>query len=127
MRLLDTDVLVDVMRRHAPAVQWLATQRYIEFGLPGFVVMELLSGCASRQEARRVENLVQRFATLWPTTGDCDRAIAGFADRHLAHGLGLLDALIAELAVGLDATLCTFNVKHFRAIPGLKVEQPYGR
>ena len=29
--------------------------------------------------------------------------------------------------VGLQATLCTFNVRHFRAIPALITEQPYPR
>ena len=127
MRLMDTDVLVDVLRRSAPAVHWLASQGQSEFSLPGFVVMELLSGCANRREAVQVQNLARGFATVWPTAEDCHRALSGFAERHLAHGLGLIDALIAELAVGLDVPLCTFNVKHYRAVPGLKIEQPYQR
>jgi len=35
--------------------------------------------------------------------------------------------LIAATALGLGATLCTFNVKHYRNIAGLAVEQPYAR
>ena len=89
--------------------------------------MELLTGCASRKEAKKVEELIQGFATVWPSPEDCHRALSGFAERHLAHGLGLIDALIAELAVGLDVPLCMFNVKHYRAVPGLKIEQPYQR
>jgi hypothetical protein len=29
--------------------------------------------------------------------------------------------------VGHNATLCTFNVKHYRVIPGLLTAQPYTR
>jgi predicted nucleic acid-binding protein len=37
------------------------------------------------------------------------------------------DALIAACAIGLSATLCTFNVKHYRVVPGLVMIQPYTR
>ncbi|MCY4604723.1 MAG: VapC toxin family PIN domain ribonuclease, partial [Gemmatimonadetes bacterium] len=46
---------------------------------------------------------------------------------HLSHNLGLLDALIAACAIGSSATLCTFNVKHYRIVPDLDVAQPYAR
>jgi predicted nucleic acid-binding protein len=71
--------------------------------------------------------LVAPLPVVWPTEADCDRALSDFAAYHLSHGLGLLDSLIAACAIGLSATLCTFNVKHYRIIPGLLLEQPYTR
>ena len=56
---------------------------------------------------------------IWPTVGDCQRALADFAAFHLSHGLVLLDALIAAIAAGLSAELCTFNDKHYRIVSGL--------
>ena len=56
---------------------------------------------------------------------DCQRALSDFLTYHLSHGLGLLDSLIAACAVGLSATLCTFNVKHYSVIPSLVTVQPY--
>jgi hypothetical protein len=41
--------------------------------------------------------------------------------------VGLIDALIAACAIGLNSTLCTFNVKHYRIIAGLNREQSYNR
>jgi len=35
--------------------------------------------------------------------------------------------LIAATALGLGATLCTFNAKHYRNIAGLVIERPYAR
>jgi predicted nucleic acid-binding protein len=71
--------------------------------------------------------LISPFPIIWPTEADCSRALADFATCHLSHGLGLLDALIAACAVGRSATLCTFNVKHYAAVPALVTEQPYRR
>jgi len=45
MILLDTDVMIDVLRGYDPAVTWLQRLQYQEIGLPGLVAMELLQGC----------------------------------------------------------------------------------
>jgi predicted nucleic acid-binding protein len=37
------------------------------------------------------------------------------------------DSIIAACAVGRSATLCTFNAKHYRVVPGLVMDQPYVR
>jgi hypothetical protein len=58
---------------------------------------------------------------------DCNRALSSFASHHLSDNIGLLDALIAETAIGVNAELATFNVKHYRVLRGLKTVQPYER
>src|SRR6266404_1141693 len=121
--LLDTDVMVDFLRGHPPAVTWL-TALPPSIGLPGLVAMELIQGCRNLAEQRRVEKELQRFARYWPTVPDCQRAYHDFAANHLSHGLGLLDALIAHTAVGLNEPLATFNVKHYGTINGLQTVQP---
>ncbi len=50
MILLDTDVLVDVLRAHAPALAWLNQLDESVVGLPGFVALELIQGCRNRRE-----------------------------------------------------------------------------
>jgi predicted nucleic acid-binding protein len=47
--------------------------------------------------------------------------LSDFTAYHLSHKVGLIDALIAACAVGRNATLCTFNVKHYRIIPDLNL------
>ena len=126
MRLLDTDVLVDIVRGYGPALQWLGRLADAP-GLPGFCVMEVVAGCRNKREMNRVYRDLGVFRIHWPTDSDCSRALDDLVDSHLSHNLGLLDALIGEIAVGLNATLCTFNQKHFEIIPGLPTEQPYRR
>jgi predicted nucleic acid-binding protein len=53
--------------------------------------------------------------------------MSDFTAYHLSHSLGLLDALIAASAIGLNATLLTFNEKHYRVVPGLVIRKPYNR
>jgi predicted nucleic acid-binding protein len=115
--LLDTDVMVDFLRGHPPAVAWLSGLPP-PIGLPGIVAMELIQGCRNVVEQRRVEKELQRFARYWPSVADCQRAYHDFAAYHLGGGAGLLDVLIAHTAVGLNEPLATFNVKHYRVISG---------
>jgi len=127
MYLLDTDVMADLHRRYPPAVGWLATVRNAELALPGFVVLELLDGCVSKLDVRRLQVLTDRFRVFWPRRIDSDRALAVFSDIKLAHGTGLVDMVIAQTAIGLGVPLLTFNAKHFAPIPELMIERPYER
>ena len=126
MYVLDTDVLIDVQRGHAPAVAWYTALNELP-SVPGFVIMELVQGARHADEVRRVLKLVAPLPVVWPSEADCTRALSDFTAYHLSHNLGLLDAIIAACAIGLAATLCTFNTKHYQVIPGLKVAQPYRR
>ena len=126
MRLLDTDVVVDAVRGYLPALHWL-TSLGEQPGLPGVVMMELVEGCANKVELRRIQQMVKPYALHWPTSADCQNGLTYLTRFYLSHNLGLQDALIAATAIGRGATLCTFNVKHFGAVPGLVTEQPYAR
>ena len=126
MDLFDTDVLIDMERGHPPALAWFGRLPILP-AVPGIVVMELIQDVRNSQEVRCAFKLTSPFQIVWPTESDCTRALADFTTYHQSHGLGLLDALIAASAVGLSATLYTFNSKHYRLIPGLMTAEPYSR
>ncbi len=126
MNLVDTDVMIDIQRGHAPALTWFAGLSELP-AIPGLVVMELVQDARNAREIRRALKLVAPLQIIWPTNADCARALADFSAFHLSQRLGLLDSLIAASAVGLSATLCTFNEKHYRVVPGLVTAQPYTR
>ena len=125
MILLDTDVAIDILRGHLPAVSWLQGLGSAPLGLPGLVVMELLQGCHNKAEQQRVEQFCQGHRLYWPTELDCQRALQDFAAFHLSHNLGLLDAMIAHTAVGLNVPLASFNLKHYGVVHALTTLQPY--
>ena len=126
MRVLDTDVLIDVQRGHTAALAWFASLAEVPSVL-GQVVMELIQGAQDARQVREVLRLTAPLLVVWPSSADCQRALADFTAFHLSHRLGLLDALIAACAVGLSAELCTFNDKHYRVVPKLVSTQPYIR
>lgn len=126
MLLLDTDVLIDLQRRHPPAVAAYGSLTEAP-GVPGLVVMELIQDALNLQQVRQALQLVKPMPIVWPTQSDCQRALDDFIAFHLSRSLGLIDALIAACATGRTAMLCTFNVKHYRVIAGLVTEQPYSR
>lgn len=126
MYLVDTDVMIDIQRSYAPALAWFASLSALPY-IPGFVVMELIQDAQNKQQVRKILQMVAPLPIVWPTETDCARALSDFTAYHLSHKVGLIDALIAACAVGHHATLCTFNVKHYRVIPGLRLEQPYAR
>lgn len=126
MYLLDTDVLIDIQRGHPPALAWFASLADIP-SVPGFVVMELIQDSQNSHQVRQALKLIAPLPVVWPTEINCKHALSNFTAYHLSHNLGLLDSLIAACAIGLSATLCTFNVKHYKVVPGLTTEQPYAR
>jgi predicted nucleic acid-binding protein len=127
MLLLDTDVMIDVLRRHPPATTWLSSLGSTPLLLPGFVVMELVQGCQNRAEQNRVTQVLSAFRTAWPSAAACDDALASFTAFRLSHSLGLLDVLIAHTAIELGLPLQTFNQKHYAPISVLTTVQPYTR
>lgn len=128
MILLDSDVMIDLLREYPPAVAWFySLPEEEEITLPGFVVMELMQGCRNRDEQERLQQAVSPYGIAWPKPEDCDRALKTFAQYRLSHNVGLLDVLIAQTALALEVPLHTFNQKHYRFLDDLQTAQPYFR
>lgn len=125
MVLLDTDVMVDILRRYPRAIAWLEQLGEEGLLLPGFVVMELIQGCRTKEEQEKLERGLKDHPVVWPSTAVCNDALSVFARFHLSHGIGLIDTLIGQLAISLNLPLHTFNQKHYHAIPNLQTVQPY--
>lgn len=125
MILVDTDIMVDLLRGYDPAIAWLQSLEDEEVILPGFVVMELIQGCKNKVEQRKIMQALPSHDIVWPTPEVCHDALLLFLRVHLSHGIGILDTLIGQTAVAFDAPLCTFNQKHYRSIPALKTIEPY--
>jgi predicted nucleic acid-binding protein len=124
--LLDTDILVDLLREHPPATKWAGTLNSLTY-LSGIAALEVSFGAGSLQELGRIATLIKTFLVLWPTEQDIIRATTDFSSLRLVHGIGALDSIIAAQSLRVKVPLATFNVKHFQAIPGLVTVQPYER
>jgi hypothetical protein len=125
MILLDTDVMVDILRGYEPAKDWLESVQ--EIGVPGLVAMELVQGCQNAKEQKQLEKALSEYQLYWPNEDHCNLALTSFSSHHLSDNIGLLDALIAETAIEANAELATFNIKHYRVLMRLQSIQPYER
>jgi predicted nucleic acid-binding protein len=122
MELLDTTVLVDLLRKNAAAVAWLRSTT----GKPAVSVIsltELYAGARSRREEQELLALERSFRIL-----NLDRDIAVRAGVFVrlygaSHNIDDPDAIIAATADHHGLALATLNVKHFPMFPKLK--RPY--
>lgn len=125
MVIIDTDIVIDFLRKYPPAIEWLTLLGDEEIALPGYVVMELIQGCTNKIELRGLKKFISAFEVIWPSSPTCDKALEIFVKDNLSHNLGLLDELIGQTAVSLDLPIHSFNRKHYEVIPGLVTVQPY--
>ena len=124
--LVDTDIVIDLWRKHPAAVAWFASLP-VPPAVPGFVSLEVLAGCRDKAARGAALTLLRDFPVCWPSESAMERALHTLSEYFQSHGLGPLDALIAATALEQGQPLATFNVRHFRVVPGLVIEQPYVR
>ena len=128
LTVLDTDVFIDHFRGLAAATAYIQGLRVAQRATTDVTVMELYKGALNRgQLTTIVRFLARNHVTRLPVSAAASqRAVTLLHDYGLAHGLGIPDALIAAMALEGDHTLVTSNLRHFRFIAGLRLEQaPY--
>ena len=126
MILLDSDIMIDLLRQYPPAVQWFdLLDDEEQILVPGYAVMELMQGCRNREELDQLQKAIAPCAIVWPLPDHCDTALALYAEYRLSHQVGMLDMLIGQTAVEYGLPLHTFNQKHFICSPDLQTVQPY--
>ncbi len=125
--VVDTDVLIEVLRGEEQAGAWLASIVQQVLGIPVLVWMEILLGARDQQEQRTLRSALARYVILHIESGDSQQAQQWFEQFHLSHGVGIMDCLIAATALRIGKPLYTFNVRHFRMMPGLDARVPYER
>jgi tRNA(fMet)-specific endonuclease VapC len=128
--LLDTNVLVTLIRTRADAIKRrLRRHASSVMGVSVITACELQYGIERLPTARRAaqQHLLEEFLApfdIWPLEAnvvECyGRIRSALADA--GQSIGPLDTLIAAHAVALDATLITGNIREFSRVPGLVVE-----
>jgi predicted nucleic acid-binding protein len=106
MLLLDTNILIDVLRGEALALAWLEGQQQPFISVITWI--EVLVGCREG-ESSRVHDWLESFPRL-----ALDEAIAAETVRlRQRHGLKIPDAILLATARCGNFTLATRNVKDF--------------
>ncbi len=130
--LLDTSVIVGLLRRNQAVRDFLAAHQDDTFTASTLCVFEITSGiyrAPIKDQARYQSQAKAVFGTLTEllpfTTEYAD--IAGAIQAELAKKGNLIDdidILIAATALANHATLVTLNMRHFQRIKGLAIVSP---
>jgi predicted nucleic acid-binding protein len=117
--LLDTNVVVDFLRGHRPAVTFVGSLKSRP-RLSVVTVTEIFAGLRSQKNERVVRGFFAQCECLPLLSVSAE--YAGDILRHYraSHGVGIADALIAATAEHHGLRLATLNVKHFPMLKGLK-------
>ncbi|MBI1916493.1 MAG: type II toxin-antitoxin system VapC family toxin [Planctomycetes bacterium] len=136
MYVLDTDTMNFVFRGHAQVTARLSRVPTTEIATTIITKIELLQGrfafllkAATAAELQRAQQLLeqteQALATVPQILPIAEAAAAEF-DRLRANKklnkIGRADLLIAAITLANRATLVSRNLKDFRQVPGLRVE-----
>jgi tRNA(fMet)-specific endonuclease VapC len=127
MYLIDTDTLVYFLRGRSEVIENFQNHSQHPRAMSVISYGELLHGAL--KSARPVENAakVRHLGTLMPivevspATAETYAALKADLEKR-GNKIDDFDLLIAATALILSYTVVTNNERHFRAIPGLKVE-----
>ena len=111
---IDTDVLIDHLRGHAKAREYLHKHWAAGDALHCSVISraELFAGMRPEEEAS-IRILLAGLHEIPIERGTAEEAGVYRGRFGRSHGLLLPDALIAASAKSINATLVTLNAKHF--------------
>ena len=125
--LLDTNTCIAIIKRHKETAEQFLSKQVAEVAISTITTFELWTGvqksARAEQEKRRVDGLLRLIRVL-----DFDHAAAREAARVRAdlesqgQKIGPFDTLIAGHALTTTLTLVTNNIREFRRIPGLMIE-----
>lgn len=118
--VIDTDVLIWVLRRDSGAVQWIETiARSGTLGCSVLTVAEILR-LIRDYELPRARRFFESLDSIPVTFEDVVRA----AEMMRNRGPGLVDCHIAAAAIRLGATVITYNRKDFARTGAALVDPP---
>ena len=135
MYLLDTDTLTYLYHGHSKVIEHLTTIKNSEVGITIITKVEVLRGRIDYLlKAETGVNLLKAQELFFRTdellsqllTVPIDQAASVEFERLRAiskyRKIGRADLLIASITLANKATLVTRNKRHFKQIPGLRVE-----
>ncbi|SMC46733.1 type II toxin-antitoxin system VapC family toxin [Rhizobium sp. RU36D] len=123
--LLDTNVVIAIMKGSPAVLSRIRQHHPSDFGLPSVVLHELYFGAyKSKRAAENLERVAQlRFDVL--ALDPEDARVAGEVRAVLevnGQPIGAYDVLIAGQAIARGLTLITRNTREFVRVPNLSVE-----
>ncbi|OLY64806.1 type II toxin-antitoxin system VapC family toxin [Leptospira santarosai] len=122
--LIDSDVLIDYLRGYEKAIDWLHSISE-PISISGYSYFELVEGCRNTKDLQRLEKFISVFEVLWLEEKEIQHALSILKINKFKNGMGFIDCLIGQTCISYKRRLYTFNLKHYKAFPGIKISKPY--
>lgn len=120
--LVDSDVLIDFLRGHPKAIEFLELHED-DLHISAVTVAELYQGVRDGREKTKLAQTLSA-TTILPLTEEIAETAGLFRrDFRASTGCGLADCMIAATASHHDLELASLNAKHFTMLS--KVVVPY--
>lgn len=122
LTIVDSDILIDVARGKAEAINCLLSlQQTSTLAISAVSQMELIVGCRNKKELQDLEAFLNRYQILKITDRISDWAVDLLTQYFPSHGLLIADGLIAATALVHNEAFITKNQRDFRFIAGLNL------
>lgn len=123
--VLDTSILIDLLRGFPPATGWFRDLGRQRLAISPVTWMETIQGATDKVKRAHAVRFLRQFHIEHPTEDDNRWAMRQLARFYLSHGIRLEDAMIASVAARLSTPLYTINLKHFAPLPTVDAKRPY--
>lgn len=122
--VIDTDILIDFGLDREDAVVAMSTlEEKYQLNISVITAMELYSGCRSKRDIKKVEELIADLRIRFVAKSISERAYELMKKFRSSHGVEINDMLIAATAIVGEAKMISKNQKHYQFLPGLDLLQ----
>ena len=121
MIVLDTNVLIEIFKDNQSTLEKVHSFNY-PLAISSITVMELFYGALNKTEVKKLEKFVALFEIIDINETISKQSTTLIRTYAKSHKLDIPDGLIASTALVLDTPLFTYNLKDFRFIDGLLLE-----
>jgi predicted nucleic acid-binding protein len=118
--LCDTCVVIDFINQNSDTLDKLKEQGNI-LCINSIIEMELIQGAHNKREMQKIIRNLNGLRRLEINQAILDLATQLQTRYLLSHHLQLPDAIIAACALIYDIPIFTYNRKHFKYIPKIKL------
>jgi predicted nucleic acid-binding protein len=121
--ILDTTVVIHLLRRYQPALAWFRNSQV--YGVTSATWLEVMEGTTSKANQTQARNILDQFELLYLKDADQQWAMQQLEQFQFSHHIGKDDCLIASVAQRLHVPLYTHNLRDMTPLLGGLAVQPY--
>jgi predicted nucleic acid-binding protein len=124
--ILDSDIVIDLIKKAPPALTWLR-QQTAQPSITPITWLEIIQGArGGKREQAAHKRVLDLFTFEYPIQADLDWAMNQLLKYRLSHSVDSNDCLIAAVAYRLNIPLYTRNMKHMLPLLGTSLAiKPY--